>query len=61
VRYFLSLLGMVMVIEGIPYFISPGRMKKFLARVSEFTDSSLRIYGMIIIICGLILAWCAGL
>ena len=60
-KYFLSLLGMVLVIEGLPYFISPAGMKKLFGRVITFNDESLRIYGIISIICGLVLAWAANL
>jgi len=61
VKYFLSLLGMVMVIEGLPYFVSPAGMKKLFEKFIHSNDQSLRIYGMISIICGLVLAWFATL
>ncbi len=47
------LLGLILVVEGIPYFAFPHRMKRWMLRLQEIPDAHLRIMGF--------LAMCAGL
>ncbi|MCX7816286.1 MAG: DUF2065 domain-containing protein [Syntrophales bacterium] len=54
-KYFLCVLGMVLIIEGLPYFVFPEKLKLYLARVTEIPDGTLRILGLISMIVGLIL------
>jgi len=54
---FLFVLGMVLIIEGIPYFVFPEKMKAFLAKISGVPESTLRILGMGAIVVGLILLY----
>lgn len=56
-KYFLCVLGMVFVIEGLPYFAFPGRIKSVLEKVRQTPDSSLRVLGLILIIAGLVLVY----
>ena len=44
-KYFLCVLGMVLVIEGIPYFTFPEKLKIYLNKLTEIPDSTLRIMG----------------
>lgn len=53
--YFLSVLGLVLIIEGIPYFAFPEKMKSLLAKIPMMQTSSLRVFGIVAIIIGLIL------
>jgi uncharacterized protein YjeT (DUF2065 family) len=56
-KYFLCVLGMVFVVEGLPYFTFPGRIKSVLEKVRQTPDSSLRVLGLILIIAGLVLVY----
>jgi uncharacterized protein YjeT (DUF2065 family) len=51
------LIGLVIIIEGIPYFAFPERMKKWFLRIQEISDSQLRIIGFFGIGLGLLLVY----
>jgi hypothetical protein len=51
-KYFLSVLGMVFIIEGMPYFLSPPKMKEFLAQIHELPDNKLRLMGLVSMLLG---------
>lgn len=55
--FFLCVLGMVMVIEGLPYFAVPDRMKVWVQKVLEIPESSLRRFGFVLMIAGLALVY----
>lgn len=57
--FFLSVIGMVMIIEGIPYFASPDRMKTVMKIVQAQPDNTLRIFGAILMGLGLMLVFVA--
>ena len=44
-KFFLSVVGMVMIVEGLPYFAFPERIKSWLVRVSEMEAAHLRAFG----------------
>jgi uncharacterized protein YjeT (DUF2065 family) len=44
-KYFLCVLGLVFVIEGLPYLTFPDKIKIYLLKLTEIPDSSLRIVG----------------
>jgi uncharacterized protein YjeT (DUF2065 family) len=48
---------MVLVIEGLPYFAFPSRIKAFLLKLPEIPDNRLRMYGIAAIATGLILVY----
>ncbi len=50
-------LGLVLVIEGLPYFAFPAGIKSMLARIHETPDSTLRIVGLVSIVAGLVLVF----
>jgi uncharacterized protein YjeT (DUF2065 family) len=54
-KYFLCVLGMVFVIEGLPYFAFPDKIKQYLRRLVEIPDSHLRIMGSVAIAIGMLL------
>lgn len=56
-KFFLCVLGLVMVIEGMPYFVSPPKMKQFLSQLLDIPDSSLRVMGLFIMLLGLFLVY----
>ncbi len=51
--YFLCVMGMVMIVEGIPYFAFPDKMKRVIAMLLEMPDASLRRVGMVLMFVGL--------
>lgn len=56
-RFLLCLLGLVLVLEGIPYFAFPHRMKRWLIRMQEIPDSHLRVMGFTAMCVGLLMAY----
>ncbi len=52
---FLCVLGMVFIIEGLPYFIFPEKLKIYLAKIITMPESILRFLGISAMIIGLIL------
>jgi len=48
---------MVLVIEGIPYFLSPGSIKKWLSIVLKMDDRSMRIFGLSSMIIGIVILY----
>ena len=54
-KYFLCVLGMVFIIEGLPYFIFPEKLKIYLAKVITMPESTLRFLGISAMIIGLVL------
>ncbi|WP_319522094.1 DUF2065 domain-containing protein [uncultured Desulfosarcina sp.] len=55
--YFLCVLGMVMIIEGVPYFAAPDRMKSWMAMIMEMTPGTLRRFGLVMMVVGLALVY----
>lgn len=55
--YFLCVLGMVLIVEGMPYFAFPGRLKIYLLKVAEIPDYTLRIAGFAAILSGLLFVY----
>ena len=56
-KFFLCLIGLVLIIEGLPYFVFPGRIKSYLLNVAEMPDKTLRILGLLSLVTGLILVY----
>jgi uncharacterized protein len=56
-EYFLCVIGMVMIIEGLPYFGFPDRMKAMMRFILEMSDDSLRKIGFGLMVAGLILVY----
>jgi hypothetical protein len=58
-EYFLCVLGMVMVVEGLPYFAAPAKMKVWIQKMAELPDSTLRVTGFVLMALGLGLVYLA--
>ena len=56
-RYFLCVIGMVMVLEGLPYFAFPGKMRPWLRKLLEMQDGALRSMGFVMMAIGLLLVY----
>jgi uncharacterized protein len=53
--YFLCVLGMVFVVEGLPYLAFPDKLKIYLRKLTDMPDTALRIMGSIAVCIGLLL------
>ena len=51
------LFGLVLVLEGLPYFAFPGRMKIWMSTIQKIPDLQLRIFGFIAMCLGLLIAY----
>jgi len=56
-KTFFSLLGLVMIVEGLPYFAFPDRMKNWMRKIQETPDSSLRPIGFVVMCAGLAITY----
>ena len=54
---FLCVLGIVFIIEGLPYFVFPERLKVYITTITAMPDSTLRFLGISAMIIGLILLY----
>ena len=55
--FFLCVIGMVMIVEGIPYFAFPDKMKVWVRKVLDMPDLQLRRTGLILMGLGLFLIY----
>ena len=51
------LVGMVMILEGIPYVAFPDAMRDWLRTISEMKPEHLRILGLVSMAAGLCVCW----
>ncbi len=56
-KYFLCVIGMVMILEGVPYFAFPEKMKAWIVKVLELPDATLRKFGFVLMAAGLFLVY----
>ena len=55
--FFLCVIGMVMIVEGIPYFAFPEKMKAVLLQMLRLPDARLRRFGAVLMFVGLALVY----
>ena len=51
------LLGLVLIVEGLPYFVFPGKMKKWMLIIQEIPNSHLRAIGFVAMGLGLLITY----
>jgi uncharacterized protein len=56
-RYLLSILGVLLIFEGLPWFISPTRVRVALEQLARLTDDLLRVFGLLCMLLGLLLVY----
>ncbi|MBW2607245.1 MAG: DUF2065 domain-containing protein [Deltaproteobacteria bacterium] len=56
-KFFLCVIGMVMILEGLPYFVIPEKMKIWVQKIFEMPDSALRRFGFVLMIIGLFMVY----
>ena len=52
-KFFLCVIGMVMILEGLPYFAFPENMKEMMRKVLDLPDDILRKFGFVLMLAGL--------
>ncbi|WP_022667953.1 DUF2065 domain-containing protein [Desulfospira joergensenii] len=52
-KFFLCVLGMVMIVEGLPYFAFPNRMKEMVQVILSLDEQRLRRFGFFLMLAGL--------
>jgi uncharacterized protein YjeT (DUF2065 family) len=56
-RLLFCLLGLVLVVEGLPYFAFPDKMKRWMKKIQEMPDPHLRAMGFVAMSAGMVLAY----
>jgi len=56
-KYFLTLIGLVLVLEGLPYAAFPEAMQRWLRQVAVMPPAALRATGFMLLGLGLLLCW----
>lgn len=56
-EFFICVIGMVMIVEGVPYFVFPDKMKVWVKKILEMPEGTLRKFGLVLIIIGLWLVY----
>lgn len=58
-KLLILLVGMVLILEGIPYVAAPEAMRNWLKKLSEVPSSQLRSFGLVAMAAGLLICWVA--
>ena len=56
-KFLFTVIGMVMIVEGLPYFAFPERIKVWLVRISEMEAAHLRAFGFTAMCVGMVLVY----
>ena len=57
--FILSVIGVVLIIEGLPYFASPGKAREWAMTIFELENGTLRKFGLLAMATGLLLIFFA--
>ena len=56
-KFFLCVIGMVLVLEGLPYFAFPDKLKSLYLKIQEASDTNLRMLGFLAMVVGLLFVY----
>jgi uncharacterized protein YjeT (DUF2065 family) len=56
-KLFLLVLGMVLILEGLPYAAAPEKMREWLMKLSDVPPATLRILGISSLSAGFFICW----
>lgn len=56
-KFFLCVIGMVMIVEGLPYFAFPNKIKTWAQIIIEMHENSMRKIGVAFMAAGLLLVY----
>jgi hypothetical protein len=55
--FVLCVIGLVMIVEGVPYFLFPDKLKTVFVQMLQTPDKTLRIMGFVLMAAGLLLVY----
>lgn len=58
-KLFVTLIGLLMVIEGLPYFAFPEKMQALMRQIEKMNPDHLRLAGFISTLIGLVICYIA--
>jgi uncharacterized protein YjeT (DUF2065 family) len=58
-KIFFCVMGMVMIVEGLPYFISPNKMRQMVTMILQMPEGTLRRFGFFMMLAGLVVVYLA--
>jgi len=58
-EFFLCVIGMVMFVEGTPWFLCPEKFRFLLSQVLDLSESALRSLGLALMFTGLLIIYTA--
>jgi uncharacterized protein YjeT (DUF2065 family) len=58
-EFFLCVIGMVMIVEGLPYFAFPSKMKEMVLMMVGLDNEKLRKFGFFLMLAGLFIVYVA--
>ena len=58
-KFFFCVIGMVMIVEGLPYFAMPDKMRQMVQTISSMDDRTLRRFGFFLMAAGLAVVYVA--
>jgi uncharacterized protein YjeT (DUF2065 family) len=56
-EFLVVVIGVVMIVEGIPWFLAPGWYKRMLLQLLPVNDAALRLLGLAFMLTGLLLVY----
>ncbi len=56
-KLLITLVGLLLILEGLPYAAFPEAVQKWLRQVSEFAPHLLRLFGIAAVLIGLIICY----
>jgi len=54
-----SALGIAVFLEGLPYFVAPNAVRRYMSQIVTMSDAALRTIGLVLMLAGLGLAYLA--
>jgi uncharacterized protein len=54
---FITALGLLLVLEGVPYFLAPSKMRLWIIQVAKMPDDTLRKTGFVMMLLGLFVVY----
>jgi len=58
-KLFVTLIGLLMVVEGLPYFAFPEKMQALIRQIEKMNPDYLRLVGLISTLIGLVICYIA--
>ncbi|MFQ5465796.1 MAG: DUF2065 domain-containing protein [Thermodesulfobacteriota bacterium] len=55
--FVLTVLGVVLILEGLPYFVFPARLKAWAQAMQDLPERSLRIMGLLTVVAGFVILY----